>query len=95
MAEVKTARDTLSKRLKETLLEGLKRQGVTARVETETVPTTRYVRALVTAKQFENMYSSERQEVVWNLVNRAFTRDEQLRISIILTSTPEELGEEE
>jgi hypothetical protein len=48
---------------------------------------------MVVAAGFKKLWHSERQELVWRIANRALSRDEDLRISMILTLTPEELGE--
>ena len=45
---------------------------------------------LVTAKGFGELEFTERQDLVWRMMDREFTADEQLRISMILTMPPDE-----
>jgi len=81
----------LGERLEVALREGLERVGITAKVETERVPDTRLHRALVTSPQWQHLGHMDRLEVVWRIVDHAFTRDEQLYISSIWALTPDEI----
>lgn len=89
MAVVKTIPLFLD-RLKTALVDGLKLAGITAEVDSEPVPTTKLHRVLVLAPKFKVLKHSERQDLVWRIAERALAPDEQLRISMILTLTPDE-----
>jgi len=73
------------------LRNGLREAGLAAKVETEPVPTTRLIRVMVIADQFQHMRPSERQDLVWRIVRAEFPPDAQMRISMILTVTRSEL----
>ena len=80
-------------RLRKALKEGLDLAGIEdITVETEAVPNTRLHRVLVIAKGFSDLRFSERQDLIWRIMDREFGPDEQLRISMILAMTP---GEQE
>ncbi|HEY8668913.1 MAG TPA: hypothetical protein VIL86_19855 [Tepidisphaeraceae bacterium] len=89
MAKIKEAPHFLD-RMKSALVEALKANGIPAEVRTEAVPTTRLYRVAVFARKFKALKHSERQSLVWRIVESALSPDEQLRISMILTLTPEE-----
>ncbi len=55
------------------------------------VPTTRLYRVAVLAPKFKELKHSERQNLVWRITERAISPDEQMRISMILTLTPDEM----
>ena len=91
------ARGTASQRafaekLGQVLVQGLGQAGIPAKVEFEPIPATRLVRVLLTARKFRNLRPSERQDLVWRIVASHFKPDEQLKISMINTLTPEELA---
>jgi hypothetical protein len=44
------------------------------------------------ARGFEQVNHTERQDVVWRILNRALTPDEQLRVSMVVTLTPKEMA---
>lgn len=67
--------------------------GIRAKIETEPVPGTQLVRVYVVADQFAHLRPTERQDLVWRIVSRHFTADDQLRISMIYTVTEEERPE--
>jgi hypothetical protein len=79
-------------RLRKAILKGLGQAGIDAKVETEPVPTTKLHRVLITARQFKQLRPSERQDLVWRIVGASFAPDEQLRISMIITLTPDEFA---
>ncbi len=79
------------RKLEQTLRAGLKAAGVRADIETQRVPHTSLVRAMVLSAQFKDLWASERQDLVWKILGRSFTPDEQLRISVIALA-PNELG---
>ena len=76
--------------LKEALVEELGAVGIDAEVELESVPTTRLYRVLVLAPKFKALKHTERQNLVWRITERALSPEEQMRISMILTMTPDE-----
>lgn len=91
MPTVKPAAPSFVQRLSDALVEGLKIAGIEAKVQTEPVPHTRLHRVLVVASKFRQLRPSERQDLVWRIVSQDLSPEEQLRISMILTATPDEL----
>lgn len=91
MLELATNTESVAGRLESTLGDGLKSVGIEVQVEVESIPTTRLARAMVVSPQWSHLAQLERQEVVWRIVDRQFTRDEQLLIGSIWTLTPDEL----
>lgn len=79
-------------RLKNALVADLKGSGIRARVQFVRIPTTRLFRIRVLAPQFKELRHSERQSLVWRIAEKALSPAEQLRISMILTLTAEELA---
>ena len=80
----------LQKKLEQVLADGFKVAGIHATIETERVPTTKLVRATVVSKQFEHLRLTERQDLVWRIVDQAFKPEEQIRLSI-WTLTPDQM----
>jgi hypothetical protein len=91
MSEVATATQTFAERLVQALRDGLEKVGIEAEIETEPVRGTLLVRAGVVSPQWEPLTYGDRQEVVWRIADRFFSRDEQLHISSIWTLTPDEM----
>jgi hypothetical protein len=79
--------------LKRAIINDLKSGGIKAKVEFEPVPTTKLYRITVLAPQFEKLRHFERQNLVWRIAEKTLSPNEQLRVSMILTLTPQELGE--
>jgi len=73
------------------LRQELSQQGIPADVQIESVPTTKLFRVMITAKKFKHLEHAERQSLVWRIVDRHFTPEQQLQISMIVTLTPQEL----
>jgi hypothetical protein len=91
MAAVKTRNEpAFLARLKEALTDTLRANGIAAEVDTEPVPTTRLYRVAVLAPKFKRLRHSERQDLVWRIAERALSPEEQMRVSMILTMTPDE-----
>ena len=90
MAKVTARTGSFPARLKQVLVEGLVQAGIRASVKTEKVPQTKLHRVRVTACEFSNLQPSERQDLVWRIVAQEFSPQEQLKISMILTLTPDE-----
>jgi hypothetical protein len=89
MAKLKTAPGFVDQ-LKDSLHAELAAVGIESEIEIEAVPTTRLYRVLVLAPKFKALRHSERQDLVWRIAQRVLGPDEQLRISMILTLTPNE-----
>jgi hypothetical protein len=89
MATVKSPPAFLEK-LKRSLVSALKVGGIQAKVRAERVPTTKLFRVAVFAPQFKAMKHSERQSLVWRVAEKTLSPEDQLRISMILTLSPEE-----
>jgi hypothetical protein len=77
-------------RLKTALVDGLKVGGIAADVDSEPVPTTRLHRVMVLAPKFKALKHTERQNLVWRIAEQTLGPEEQLKISMILTLTPDE-----
>ena len=77
-------------RLVMALVEGLKAGGIAAKVYVEPVPSTKLHRLTVLAPKFAALRPSERQDLVWRIVDDILDREDQLKISMILTLTPDE-----
>jgi hypothetical protein len=89
MAKLK-AFPTFVDRLRDALVEELAAVGIDADIDVEPVATTRLFRILVLAPKFKALRHTERQNFVWRIAERALSPEEQLRISMIVTMTPEE-----
>ena len=72
------------------LSKDLKKVGIPCEASWEKVPGTKLYRLLVIAGKFKNLQFSERQQMVWRIIERTLPPAEQLQISMILTLTPEE-----
>ena len=79
-------------RLMKALVKGLKTSGIAAEVDSEPVPSTKLHRVIVLAPRFKALKHTERQNLVWRIAEQALSADEQLKISVILTLTPDEAG---
>ncbi len=80
-------------RLKRQLQNDLQKVGIRADVEAEKVGTTKLYRFRATAGKFAKLSHRERQNVVWQIVDGMLDPSQRLRISMITTMTPSELGE--
>ncbi len=90
MAKVKD-RSSFLDRLETARTSSLGKNEITAKVDTEKVPTTKLYRVMVLAPKFKALKHSERQNLVWRIADSALSPDEQLHISMILTLTPDEV----
>jgi len=80
------------KRLRDALVNDLRQAGIEdAKIKTEPVRTTKLHRVMVVAEQFKHLRPSERQDLIWRIASQVLTPEEQLRISMIVTVTPDEL----
>ncbi len=80
------------KKLVTALQLGLREAGIRAEIETEPVQGTRLHRVYVVAPRFRSLRPSERQDLVWRIAQQVLTPEEQLRISMIMTVTRQELA---
>jgi hypothetical protein len=92
VANGSSALKSFQRRLAQRLVDGLKVGGIRAKVQSEPVPQTKLFRVNVIAPAFESLRPSERQDLVWRIVSQHFDSEDQLRISMILTLTPNELA---
>lgn len=92
MARLKTNKTLSPDRLRRALKQGLAVGGIRATARIEHVPGLNLHRVLVTAKEFDKLEPSERQNLVWRIIDQQFSSDEQLQIAIVLTLTPDELN---
>lgn len=92
MPRMKTPQMVL--RLCDALRDNLRRIGLPAKVTYEAIPGTRLHRIVVICPSFRKLGFSERQDIAWRIAQQALSREEQLFISMILTLTPEEAGEQ-
>lgn len=90
MATTKTVPRSLGQKIRTVLLNGLKESGVTATVSTQKVRGTQFIRVFVYSKDFTNLWHTERQNIVWRVLNRDLADKESNHISMILTLTPDE-----
>lgn len=90
MAQLTTIRG-FARRLKEALRDDLASVGLNAEVEVEKVTGTQLHRVTIIAPGFGPLSPSERQDLVWRIVRKHFTQDEDLHISMILTLTPQDV----
>jgi hypothetical protein len=88
-----TSQKVLAERIAEALKSGLATAGITLEeIETEPIRGTKLIRVTLVAKGFERVNHTERQDIVWRILNRTLTPDEQLRVSMVVTLTPKELA---
>jgi stress-induced morphogen len=72
------------KKLKTTLTAGLGKAGIELEdYSTEPIKGTKLHRVILIADAFDRMTFSERHDLVWRIVDQAFSPDDQLRISMI------------
>jgi len=76
--------------LKKKIIETLQGSGIKAEIRSEPVPGTSLFRLAVLSPQFKAMSHSERQSLVWRIVDFSIPQEDQMRISMILTLTEDE-----
>jgi hypothetical protein len=81
-----------ARRLRDALVADLGSVGIGAQVKVSKVAGTRLHRVTVVSRDFGPLRPSERQDLVWRIVRKHFTQDEDLLISLILTLTPRDIG---
>jgi hypothetical protein len=67
--------------------------GLHSTVEVEPAGTTKLYRFFVFSDEFRDLRHTERQNLVWRIVDRTLSPEESRRVSMIMTLTNEELGE--
>lgn len=91
MAKIKSPGRSFTSRLVDAIRNGLAAAGIAAQVRTEPIRGTKLHRVYATAPAFKKLQHSERQGLVWRIVDASFPSDERFRISMIRTLTPDEL----
>jgi hypothetical protein len=71
----------------------LEQNGLSAETTFEPVIGTKMFRFYVVSDGFAQMMHSERQSIVWRIVDKALDQSDALKISMILTLTHDELGD--
>lgn len=84
---------TFVQTLTDTLERNLREAGIDCKVRQEPVQGTKMYRFFVVAEGFKQMQHSERQTVVWRIVDKAIQPSDAVKVSMIMTLTPEEFGE--
>ena len=59
-------------------------------IETEPLKGTKVFRVTLIAKGFEKIWLTERQDIVWRILQESFTKEERFRISMVVTLAPTE-----
>jgi|GEM_PF-5619796 len=77
-------------KLETEILGELGKVGISARIITEPVRSTKLHRVCVLSDKFKHMKPSERQDLIWRIAGNALSKEEQMRISMILTLTQDE-----
>lgn len=80
--------------LVDALQNNLAEAGLESEIKIEPVPGTKMYRFFVVSDGFGAMQHSERQTVVWRIVDRALPQSDALKVSMIMTLTRAEFGEE-
>lgn len=85
---------TFVQTLADALVRNLKDAGIDCEVRQEPVQGTKMYRFFVVAEGFKAMQHSERQTVVWRIVDKSLQPSDAVKVSMIMTLTPEEFGED-
>lgn len=81
-------------RARKALTEDLARAGIPAEVTVDAIRGTKLHRITVIASKFAKLRFTERQAVVWKIIDQELSKPEQLFISMVLTLTPSEASGE-
>ncbi|MCX7048300.1 MAG: hypothetical protein NTX50_22795 [Candidatus Sumerlaeota bacterium] len=71
----------------------LKECKIPAQVKAQKVPSTNLFRLYVMAPKLKKLMYSERQDLIWRMVDKALPKDKQMRISMIRATSPNEFAE--
>lgn len=87
-----TARAKFAAHVHRTLKVGLSKAGIPAQtIHVVPVKGTRLNRIRIVSRKFRDLGPSERQDIVWRILRQNLRPDEELRISMVLTLTPQDL----
>lgn len=75
------------------LRKDFKSVGISVEAGAEKVPGLRMYRVNCVSKQFAKLQFSERQSLAWRIAKNAVGQDRLMRVTMILTLTPAELGD--
>lgn len=78
----------------EALSANLNEAGLDSEIQVESVEGTRMYRFFVISDQFGKLNYSERQNLVWRIVDKALPQSDAIKISMIMTLTGEEASGE-
>jgi hypothetical protein len=89
--EVPDRIDDFEREVRVILQQKLNEVGIPSNVNSEKVRGTKLHRFFVEARRFKEMSYTERQHLVWRIVERELSPENVLRISMIMTTSPGEL----
>lgn len=89
------ASTTLNSNLRNLLIQQLRLLGIPASIGFKQLGNTKMVRVYVVSNKFKALRYSERQSLVWRIVEREIPQDQQDRISMIITVTEAELQDDD
>jgi hypothetical protein len=92
MAAIKSLKVSEIKKLKASLVSGLRDYGIRAEVDFEPSGLTGRYRLYVVSKDFDKLQEAERQDMLWRVIKDRWTRQDQLRITLSLALTEKEAG---
>ena len=92
MGKVSKPELSFAGRLEVAVKEGLAPAGIKAITLSEKVPGTKLVRLIVVASAFEQLSPSERQNLVWRIIEKKFSSDEQFRVSVVVALSKKDVG---
>lgn len=72
--------------------EDLRALGLKSTVRVEPAGTTKLFRFFVVSDAFKNLRHSERQNIVWRVVDRTLSPEDSIKVSMIMTLATTELG---
>lgn len=89
-AAIATCED-LKERLQTEIVAGLAERGIDAEVSIQPVPDVNMYRVFASSPRFRNLWASERQDMIWKVLEERFNRSDVLRISAVVPLTPDEI----
>jgi hypothetical protein len=92
MGKISTSSSTFAGRLEGVVKDGLLVAGIKAVTLTEQVPGTKLVRLIVMADEFEQLSPTERQNLVWRIIEKKFSSEEQMKISVVVALSKKDVG---
>jgi hypothetical protein len=92
MAAIKSLKVGEIKRLKASVVAGLRDYGIKAEADLEPSGLPGRYRLYVVSKDFAKLREAERQDVLWRVIKDRWTREDQLRITLSLALTEKEAG---